>query len=216
MPFGAIFMRFILFLAALLTACGGGGAGEPVQPVITMYGDSLTSGPSLAEKPAARLNELLGGRYSVQARAVAGATISQSLDAHPNGAIVWQWLPFTEQLRQDHPSIILLRWGGSDAVAATDPQSFRASLTQATRQAKAAGTVYLIGVISTALFVEASAITDRINQEVAAAEGVTYINLRDLPFNAAQDILPGDVHPTQGYSDRIMARVAEQLCKAGC
>jgi hypothetical protein len=39
---------------------------------------------------------------------------------------------------------------------------------------------------------------------------VPFIDLRDLPFNPATDTAD-TLHPSQGYSDRIMNRVADVL-----
>lgn len=203
-------------LACCTGGCGGGDEPPPEAPkqVIQMLGDSLTAGAILPVPPAQRLRELLHDQYDIQARAVSGATIRQSLTAEPNGDIVWQWLPFDQQVQADHPSIILLRWGGSDAVAGTEPETFRALLTQEVRQAKKVGAVYLVGVIQSVSFAVRSAANDRVNREVAKAEGVPFIDLRDLPFNPAIDIAD-NLHPSQSYSDRIMARVAEVLRSRG-
>jgi lysophospholipase L1-like esterase len=199
-------------LACCSAGCGGGGDASPDAPrqVIEMLGDSLTEATILPVPPAQRLRELLNDRYDVQARAVSGATIRQSLTGEANGEIVWRWLPFADQARSDRASIIVLRWGGSDAVAGTDPEAFRNLLTQAVRDAKNFGAVYVVGVIRSVPFALPSATTDRINREVAATEGVPFIDLRDLPFDQATDTADS-VHPSQGYSDRIMSRVAEVL-----
>ena len=203
-------------LALSLGGCGGGGDArtDAPKPVIEMLGDSLTAATILPVPPAQRLRELLHDEYDVQARAVAGATIRQSLTGESNGDIVWRWLPFADQVLADRPSIVLLRWGGSDAVAGTDPEAFRVLLTQAVRDAKKAGTVYVVGVIRSVPFELPSAATDRINREVAGAEGVPFINLRDLPFDPVTDTADS-LHPSQSYSDRIMKRVADVLRAGG-
>ena len=205
----------VALLACCTGGCGGGeGKSEPPtdapKQVIEMLGDSLTEAAILPVPPAQRLRELLHDRYDIRSRAVAGATIRQSLTAEANGNIVWRWLPFADQVRADRPSIILLRWGGSDTVAGTDPEAFRALLTQAVREAKIAGSVYLVGVIRCVPFARPSAAIDQINREVASAEGVPFIDLRDLPFDPATDTAD-TLHPSQRYSDRIMSRVADVL-----
>jgi hypothetical protein len=83
-------------------------------------------------------------------------------------------------------------------------------ITQAVREAKIAGSVYLVGVIRCVPFARPSAAIDQINREVASAEGVPFIDLRDLPFDPATDTAD-TLHPSQRYSDRIMSRVADVL-----
>jgi len=204
----------VILFVVLLSSCGGGSSS---LPVISMYGDSLSSGNGLEVPPAPRLSQLLGQRYEVQLRGVSGAIISQSFTSQSRSGVDWPWLAFSQQLKKDHPAIILLRWGGGDAVVNTDPEVFRSLLTRAVIEAKASGAkVYLIGIIplpETPEFIQRSAANEIINQEVAAQQGVTFIGLRDLPFDRAVDIEPDNVHPLQAYSDRIMQRIAQIIDK---
>ena len=190
-----------------LSACGGGGASSAVKPVILMPGDSLTAGAALAVPPGERLAQLTGGRFDVEVRADPGAILIQSLNGINLGAVIWPWAGTTwaQMLQQEHPAITILRWGGSDTVAQTAPEEFRAELTQAVRQAKAVSLVYVVGVIESPQFAQGSAVINEVVQEVAVAEGVAFIDVRALSFDPAVDLLPGDVHPSQSYSDRIEA-----------
>jgi hypothetical protein len=95
-----------------------------------------------------------------------------------------------------------------------DEYDVQALLTQAVGDAKKAGTVYVVGVIRSVPFELPSAATDRIKREVAGAEGVPFINLRDLPFDPVTDTADS-LHPSQSYSDRIMKRVADVLRAGG-
>jgi lysophospholipase L1-like esterase len=156
--------------------------------------------------PAQRLQQLVGPRYDVQLRAESGASIQQILLGDKN----WPWAPFAQQIEADHPSIVLLRFGGADGLYGTDREAFRADLVEIVREAKSHGVaVYLVGVIRTAQYEEVASAFDQINRDVAQAEGVTFINLRDLAFDQATDTTTDRLHPSQAYSDRIVQRIAD-------
>jgi len=211
------FRKFVFSIVLALAACGGGGSSAvespQIKPVLLMPGDSLTAGAALAVPPGERLNQYTGERFDIQVRAQPGAVLSQSLEGTNLGSVQWPWAGTTwaQMLQKEHPTVTILRWGGSDAVAQTNPDVFRAELTQAVRQAKAVSAVYVVGVIESPVFKITSCIANRINKEVAAAEGVPFIDIRTLSFDPTTDLLPNDVHPSQNYSDRIMALVAERL-----
>lgn len=204
------FLMIVLIAAGALAGCGGGGSESTSKPVVSLYGDSLTTGAAgagyLEVPPTQRLAQLRPN-YDFQLRGVSGAVVHQAVYGDPPN---WPWEPFGDQAEQDNTQVVVIRFGGADAILGTDAESFRADLTTMVRQAQNEGMrVLVVGVIPCPPYAERSALMDQINREVAAEQGVTFINLRDLPFDTAVDIAPGDsVHPSQAYSDRIAERIA--------
>lgn len=210
----------ILFLC--LSACGGGGSDPPaasgLPPLISLYGDSLMVGAygldsTIKTPPTESLSKLLGGRYRVELRGVSGASALQAVAGDPPR---WPWAPFADQVRIDAPKIVVLRFGGADAIYATDPEKERVAILRMAREAKAAGAqVLVMGVIplvASPAYVARAAQMDQINRNIAATEDSPFVDVRSLGFDPARDLAPGDpVHPNQAYSDRMMELLARSV-----
>ncbi len=217
--------------AGLLGACGGGAVSQAPAPscprvpaLVSCRGDSLTSGsiaPSptvgggayLDVRPVERLQQLLAG---------AALCIDHGVPAQGVGELVPGW---ASSLRVEPASVLVLRWGGADAIGGTEPDAFEQRLLQITRQALAAGKrVVLPGLIQMARKAEwqdvigmtadvfadraaRAAAIDASVRRVAQATGAAWVDIRALRFDGAADIADA-VHPAQAYSDRCAQAIA--------
>ena len=200
-------------LASLCAGCGGGDA-PPALPVVEFYGDSLTfgsiAGPAgeltrLAVPPVRRAQQQLVDAAVCVDLSLPGATVRDALD----GVAMMPFGRFAEHVATTTASVLVVRYGGADALRGTPLADFERDLAELVRLAQAAGkTVLLVGVIATT-----TGVTDDYDlavERAADAFGTGFVDVRAVPF-ALPDDLADDVHPAQAWSDRITALIAKSL-----
>lgn len=204
---------WICSLLAVLCAGCGGGAPAPAQ-VVEFYGDSLTfgsiEGPAgelarLSVPPVRRAQELLGDGFLCVDYSLPGATAADALA----GVAGMPFGPFAEHVKTTSARLLVIRYGGADAVRGTPLADFERDLGEMVTLAQAAGkTVLLVGVIATT-----TGVTDDYDlavERAADAFGTGFIDVRAVPVTWPDD-LADDVHPAQAWSDRITALIAKSL-----
>jgi acyl-CoA thioesterase-1 len=210
---------FALILSAVCAAlCGcGGGEGAPAAPaprVIAFYGDSLTfgsiNGPAgtltrLAVPPVRRAQDLLGDGALCVDLSLPGATVADALA----GAAMMPFGRFADHVKTTRASVLVVRYGGADAVRGTPLPDFERDLSAMVNLAQAAGkTVLLVGVIATPG--GATDAYDLAVERTADALGLGFVDVRSVPFALPDDLADG-VHPAQAWSDRITAAIVRHL-----
>jgi hypothetical protein len=182
--------------------------------VIEFYGDSLTfgsiEGPAgelarLSVPPVRRAQELLGDGFLCVDYSLPGATAADALA----GVAGMPFGPFAEHVKTTSARLLVIRYGGADAVRGTPLADFERDLGEMVTLAQAAGkTVLLVGVIATT-----TGVTDDYDlavERAADAFGTGFIDVRAVPVTWPDD-LADDVHPAQAWSDRITALIAKSL-----
>ncbi len=199
-------------LAALCAGCGG-GAPAPAQ-VVEFYGDSLTfgsiEGPAgelarLSVPPVRRAQELLGAGFLCVDYSLPGATAADALA----GVAGMPFGPFAEHVKTTSARLLVIRYGGADALRAVPLADFERDLAAMVALAQAAGKrVLLVGVIATA-----TGETDDFDlavERTADAHGTGFVDVRAVPYTLPDDLADA-VHPAQAWSDRITALIAKSL-----
>lgn len=209
---------FCTLLTALCTGCGGGGdAPTPPAPqtrVVEFYGDSLTfgsvEGPAgeltrLSVPPVRRAQELLGDSAMCVDLSLPGATVADAL----SGVAMMPFGPFAEHVRTSQAGVLVIRYGGADAIRGTPLADFERDLEAMVSLAKKNHKqVLLVGVIATA-----TGVTDDFDlavERVADAHGVGFVDVRAVPVVFPNDLADA-VHPAQPWSDRITAAIVRHL-----
>ena len=201
------------WLCALLAAlCAGCGGGEAV-PWIEFYGDSLTFGAiegppgaitRLAVPPVRRAQQMLGCGAACVDLSLPGATVRDALD----GVAMMPFGPFAEHVAATPATVLVIRYGGADAIRGTPLADFERDLAAMVRLAQAAGKrVLLVGVIATT-----SGITDAFDlavERTADAWGTGFVDVRAVPGDP--DETADGTHPAQAWSDRITAAIVQHL-----
>ena len=200
-------------LAALCAGCGGGDT-PPALPVVEFYGDSLTfgsiEGPAgeltrLAVPPVRRAQQLLGCGAACVDLSLPGATVRDALD----GVAMMPFGPFAGHVAATPATVLVIRYGGADAIRGTPLADFERDLAAMARLAQAAGKrVLLVGVIATT-----SGITDAFDlavERTADATGAGFVDVRAVPVTLPDDLADA-VHPAQAWSDRITAAIVRHL-----
>ena len=211
------FAILISALCAALCGCGGGGdapAQASAAPVIEFYGDSLTfgsiEGPAstltrLAVPPVRRAQELLGDAAVCVDMSLPGATVGDALA----GVAMMPFGRFADHVATTQASVLVIRYGGADALRAVPLADFERDLAAMVALAQAAGKrVLLVGVIATA-----TGETDDFDlavERTADAHGTGFVDVRAVPYTLPDDLADA-VHPAQAWSDRITAAIAQAL-----
>ena len=207
---------FALILSAVCAAlCGCGGDGAPAAPaLIEFYGDSLTfgsiNGPAgsltrLDVPPVRRAQELLGSAALCIDLSLPGATVADALA----GAAMMPFGRFADHVKTTRASVLVVRYGGADAVRGTPLPDFERDLSAMVNLAQAAGkTVLLVGVIATPG--GATDAYDLAVERTADALAAGFVDVRAVPY-ALPDHLADGVHPAQAWSDRITASIVQHL-----
>lgn len=202
------------WLCALLAAlCAGCGGGEAV-PWIEFYGDSLTFGSiegppgtitRLAVPPVRRAQELLGDSALCVDLSLPGATVRDALD----GVAMMPFGRFAEHVAATQASVLVVRYGGADALRGVAVADFERDLAELVRLAQAAGKrVLLVGVIATPT--GATDDFDLAVERAADALGAGFVDVRAVPYSLPDDLADA-VHPAQAWSDRMTALIAKSL-----
>lgn len=194
-----------LLLTGLAVSCGGGDA----PPVVAVYGDSLSSGHiatapyRLAVPPVRRLEELATGRFVAIDFSQPGATIHAALtggDTMPIG-------PFAQHVKTVPAQIVLLRWGGADALLGVPVDVFSENLRELVRLTFAADRVpVLVGLFQSKSHAAAALQFNPLVKAVATELGVLFIPLDDISCGEADGI-----HPDQACADAHAARMVQYL-----
>lgn len=200
-------------LAALCAGCGGGDM-PPALPVVEFYGDSLTfgsiEGPAgeltrLAVPPVRRAQELLGDAALCVDLSLPGATVADALA----GVAMMPFGRFADHVATTQASVLVIRYGGADALRAVLLADFERDLAAMVALAQAAGKrVLLVGVIATP-----TGVTDDFDlavERTADAFGVGFVNVRAVSVTFPADLADG-VHPAQAWSDRLTAAIVRPL-----
>jgi len=205
-------------LAVLCAGCGGGSPAEPpaapAARVIEFYGDSLTfgsiAGPAgtltrLAVPPVRRAQELLGASALCVDLSLPGATVADALA----GVAMMPFGRFADHVATTQASVLVIRYGGADAVRGTPLAAFERDLGAMVALAQTAGkTVWLVGVIATPTGVTDD--YDLIVERTADAHGAGFVDVRSVAVTFPDD-LADDVHPAQAWSDRMTGLIAKSL-----
>jgi hypothetical protein len=205
-------------LAALCAGCGGGDAPAPAGPaapaVIEFYGDSLTfgniAGPvgeliRLGVPPVRRAQELLGDAAVCVDLSLPGATVRDALD----GVAMMPFGRFAEHVRATRAGVLVIRYGGADALRGVAVADFERDLTALVRLAQAAHKrVLLVGVIATPT--GATDDFDLAVERTADALGTGFVDVRAVSVTFPDDLADA-VHPAQAWSDRITAAIVRHL-----
>ena len=200
-------------LAALCAGCGGGDT-PPALPVVEFYGDSLTfgsiEGPAgeltrLAVPPVRRAQQQLEDAAVCVDLSLPGATVADALA----GVAMMPFGRFAEHVAATPATVLVIRYGGADAIRGTPLADFERDLAAMVRLAQAAGKrVLLVGVIATT-----SGITDAFDlavERTADATGAGFVDVRAVPVTLPDDLADA-VHPAQAWSDRITAAIVRHL-----
>jgi len=205
-------------LAVLCAGCGGGSPAEPpavpAPLVIEFFGDSLTFGSiegaageltRLTVPPVRRAQELLGDAAVCVDMSLPGATVGDALA----GVAMMPFGRFADHAATTSASVLVIRYGGADALRGTPLADFERDLAAMVSLAQSAGKrVLLVGVIATTT--GATDDYDLAVERVADAHGTEWVDVRAVPY-----ALPGDladaVHPAQAWSDRITAAIVQAL-----
>lgn len=205
--------RSLLIPLALLASCGGGGAGPgPADlPLVDLEGDSLTSShiavpPGRLPVPTVRrINELAADRFLAIDNSQPGARIADAL----NGSDTMPGDPYAERIKTMPARVVVLRWGGSDAILGTPPDVFERQLRQMVALTREAGPIpLLVEVINHDQYKAQADTFNAINHRVAADMGVDIVLIRDLPW-----ALIDGIHPDQATADLIDARITDQVLR---
>ena len=205
-------------LAVLCAGCGGGSPAEPpaapAPRVIEFYGDSLTfgsiEGPAgtltrLAVPPVRRAQELLGDAAVCVDLSLPGATVGDALD----GVAMMPFGRFADHVATTQASVLVVRYGGADALRGVAAADFERDLAELVRLAQAAHKrVLLVGVIATPT--GATDDFDLAVERAADALGAGFVDVRAVPYTLPDDLADA-VHPAQAWSDRITAAIAQAL-----
>lgn len=198
------------WLCSVLAAmCAGCGSGDSPR-VIEWYGDSLTfgsvAGPSgeltrLPVPPVRRAQELLGDAALCVDLSLPGATVRDALD----GVAMMPFGRFAEHVAATQASVLVVRYGGADAIRGTPLADFERDLAAMVRLAQAAGKrVLLVGVIATPT--GATDDFDLAVERAADALGAGFVDVRAVPYSLPDDLADA-VHPAQAWSDRMTAAI---------
>ena len=201
-------------LAVLCAGCGGGSPAEPpaapAPRVIEFYGDSLTfgsiEGPAgtltrLAVPPVRRAQELLGTSALCVDLSLPGATVADAL----TGVAMMPFGRFADHVATTQASVLVIRYGGADALRAVPLADFERDLAAMVALAQAAGKrVLLVGVIATPT--GATDDFDLAVERAADALGAGFVDVRAVPYSLPDDLADA-VHPAQAWSDRMTAAI---------
>ncbi len=201
-------------LAALCAGCGGGSPDEPpaapTPRVIEFYGDSLTfgsiEGPAgsltrLAVPPVRRAQEMLGDAALCVDLSLPGATVADALA----GVAMMPFGRFAEHVAATQASVLVVRYGGADALRGVAVADFERDLAELVRLAQAAHKrVLLVGVIATPT--GATDDFDLAVERAADALGAGFVDVRAVPYSLPDDLADA-VHPAQAWSDRMTAAI---------
>ena len=201
-------------LAALCAGCGGGSPAEPpaapAPRVIEFFGDSLTfgsiEGPSgtltrLAVPPVRRAQELLGTSALCVDLSLPGATVADALA----GVAMMPFGRFADHVATTQASVLVVRYGGADALRGVAAADFERDLAELVRLAQAAHKrVLLVGVIATPT--GATDDFDLAVERAADALGAGFVDVRAVPYSLPDDLADA-VHPAQAWSDRMTAAI---------
>ena len=198
------------WLCSVLAAmCAGCGSGDSPR-VIEWYGDSLTfgsvAGPSgeltrLPVPPVRRAQELLGDSALCVDLSLPGATVRDALD----GVAMMPFGRFAEHVAATQASVLVVRYGGADALRGVAVADFERDLAELVRLAQAAHKrVLLVGVIATPT--GATDDFDLAVERAADALGAGFVDVRAVPYSLPDDLADA-VHPAQAWSDRMTAAI---------
>ena len=200
-------------LAALCAGCGGGDA-PPALPVVEFYGDSLTfgsiEGPAgavarLAVPPVRRAQQQLDDAAVCVDLSLPGATVRDALD----GVAMMPFGRFAEHVATTPASVLVVRYGGADALRGVPLAEFEQDLAELVRLAQAAHKrVLLVGVIAAPT--GATDAFDLAVERTADAWGTGFVDVRAVPATLPDDLADA-VHPAQAWSDRITAAIVRHL-----
>lgn len=200
-------------LAALCAGCGGGDA-PPALPVVEFYGDSLTfgsiEGPAgeltrLAVPPVRRAQQQLEDAAVCVDLSLPGATVRDALD----GVAMMPFGRFAEHVATTTASVLVVRYGGADALRGVAVADFERDLAELVRLAQAAHKrVLLVGVIATPT--GATDDFDLAVERTADALGAGFVDVRAVPATLPDDLADA-VHPAQAWSDRTTAAIVRHL-----
>mgnify|MGYP003945773027 CR=1 FL=1 len=216
-----------ILAAAALAACGGGGkdetsdyaltgtyAAEPAKPAaeskpvpvegctVEMYGDSIMAGNGSAETPAMTLQRLRPGLQIVADHSAAGTTLSMLYASFPAS-------PRTARY-------VVIENGVIDAWQGVAPQPFLNTYSVMVERLRSEGRVpVLTGFARQTGPIKGGDASrrdpyDAVVKSFANESGVAFADWGDVPFNGAADLLDF-VHPSKGYSDRLIEKLAETL-----
>lgn len=200
----------LVVVAVLVAACGGGDASPAPRPVVAVYGDSLASGHlatppgRLAVPPARRLQEMLGEQALVVDYAQPGARVADALA----GAATMPLQAFAEHVRTATPDVVVLRFGGADALLGTPPENFARDVAQLVALARAEGAaVVLVGLPHHPAHERRLQALDAAAAGIARAAGLPWVDLLAVPAGELAD----GTHPSQGYADALVAPIAAEI-----
>lgn len=216
-----VVIRLMMWLASLLglLSCGGGGQATDTphpEDAVSVYGDSLAAG-SYGE-PEQRLSPTPAQRLAEYAKRVVvdySAPGTSSEDAL-YGSAPAPFVAFDRHIATDPSLVVLLRYGGADAVLGMAADKTDMAVRTLVRLASWAGKrVVITGIshispqVGDALLASVAE-RDALLRRIAAETGTPFIDVRGLPFDASTD-LADLLHPSRAYSDRITQHIANQL-----
>ena len=196
-------------LISLLTACGGGS----ITTYVGQYGDSVSWGSCascptyrLEVPPVRRINELATGKFELLDFSLPGATVVDALQ----GGRAMPFSTFVAQMDYSPEKVVLLRFGGADALLGEDVEVFRAGLKELVKAALAKNKRPVItGIVWTSTPNTTLDLFNSVAKQVAEETQVKFLDLRSLPYSP-EDSVDG-LHPNQAYSDRISKFIVDQL-----
>ncbi|MCT6721686.1 GDSL-type esterase/lipase family protein [Acidovorax sp. K2F] len=221
----AIIVGLGLVAAFALSRKGGGAASPPLPVSVTLDGDSILYGPTLAHNIAARLREWRP-QWTVDDRGVYGLKLWQLIAGYTEpfpgaGPELFPRGPQPPYAQvQRNTRIVVLEAGGNDALEMRTVAEYEADLREAIRIVQAEGrTAVLTGIVDLPvadIFTppikarrdELNAVTLR----VAAELGLQHAGWGE-DYQGPQDVFD-NVHRTQAASDRLAALLVAAIERA--
>lgn len=212
----------IFIIIAALVAVFFALTRKPPRPVlVSFYGDSITRGDGLNPRPVERRTELAKGAFIGVDYSLGGSTVQ---DATAGDFRLPYKMPFAEWIKQDPATICVIGHAGANALHYPDKiDEYDTLLTAMITEARDSGKVVVLSGMTwvaapipamteevSVIKLQALAEFDARTKAIALREGCAFLNLRDVPFGGAMDMLD-QVHPGQNYADRASAYVVQRL-----
>lgn len=219
-------------VAFFVSACGGGGGDggvfpvfPPVQPPVEVvpvkiaaFGDSLQAGGVDDEGregfPAKSITRASGGRIEMLDYAYGGVTTQNAMDGTPPP---FGGVPFRELVRTIDAPIVMLRYGGAEAVINGDSPYFRRNMEQLIQWSIDAGKqVILVGKIT---IPDQKDVPGELQynylknhatlQDLANRWGLEFIDISQVEGTVKEMYDP--IHPGVNYQNRHSAAITVRL-----
>lgn len=214
----ALLVLAISLAITVLTACGGGGLVQSVNKAL-IFGDSITAN---GNPPSGNLIGTLAG-IPIENLATGSEVVQNAITGEPvrtadGGVFPLKYTTFAEKIKTTDANIIILRYGGGDALLSTPPETFFSQISTLlnicsdyNKKVLLVGVSGISGIYQHTEAAKLAEANNSILKLTATARRIPFVNVRDLSYTN-EDFVDG-LHPTQEYSDRMAAYIADALKK---